>query len=80
MICMTEKGNQILQDALQLDVAERARVAAELLASLDELEDEVERAWATEIARRVAETRADASDEEDWRAAFEEIQKKVLTR
>lgn len=35
------------------------KVAAELLASLEEAEEDVERAWAAEIVRRAAEARTD---------------------
>lgn len=77
---MSEEASRILQDALRLDVDERARVAAELLASLDEAEEGVEKAWAAEIARRAAEARNNPSGEEDWRTVLEQIQKEVLTR
>jgi len=46
----------LLQEALKLSPAERADVAAELLASLEEEAgddpEDVERAWAAEIERR----------------------------
>ena len=50
---------QIEAEALELPMGERAQLAERLIASLDEeaSEDltEVERAWAEEIARRMAE-------------------------
>jgi putative addiction module component (TIGR02574 family) len=53
---MSSRAQDVLRDALALPVDERADVAAELLASLDEsgTEDpaEVEAAWAAEIERR----------------------------
>lgn len=52
---MTPRAQELLREALALPVKERADVAAELLASLDEgAEDpaEVEAAWAAEIERR----------------------------
>jgi putative addiction module component (TIGR02574 family) len=53
---MTSRAHGLLRDALALPPHERADVAAELLASLDDAaaEDavEVEVAWATEIERR----------------------------
>ena len=53
---MSSQAQQILRDALALPVNERADVAAELLASLDDAEAEhpvdVEAAWAAEIERR----------------------------
>ena len=57
---MTSRAQEVLREALTLPVDERADVAAELLASLDEAAAEdpavVEAAWAAEIetrARRV---------------------------
>jgi hypothetical protein len=53
---MTSRAQQVLREALELPVEERADVAAELLASLDEAPTqpaaEVEAAWAREIERR----------------------------
>jgi hypothetical protein len=54
---MSSRAQEVLREALALPVAERADVAAELLASLDDAEAEnlaeVEAAWAAEIERRV---------------------------
>ena len=51
--------NEILRAALSLDVRDRARLAEQLLASLDSLtEDEVERLWADEAERRLRKFRA----------------------
>jgi putative addiction module component (TIGR02574 family) len=53
---MTSRAQEPLREALSLPVNERADVAAELLASLDDApaEDQaaVEAAWAAEIERR----------------------------
>jgi putative addiction module component (TIGR02574 family) len=53
---MTDRAQELLREALTLPVNERADVAAELLASLDEaaVENpaEVEAAWAAEIEKR----------------------------
>lgn len=53
---MSSRAQELLREALTLPIAERADVAAELLASLDEAEAEnpaeVEAAWAAEIERR----------------------------
>jgi putative addiction module component (TIGR02574 family) len=53
---MTSRAQELLREALTLPVAERADVAAELLARLDDAEKEnpaeVEAAWAAEIERR----------------------------
>ena len=50
---------EILATALSLSVDDRAALAQELLASLDELEEEeAERLWAREAQRRLEEYRA----------------------
>ena len=53
---MTSRAQELLREALTLPIAERADVAAELLASLNaaEVDDapEVEAAWTAEIERR----------------------------
>ncbi len=48
-----------MEDALKLDVSERAELVAELLASLDaEVDEDAEVAWAAEIERRMSDFRA----------------------
>lgn len=50
---------EILKNALNLDVHDRAALAERLLASLEELsEDEADRLWAEEAQRRLEEYRA----------------------
>lgn len=77
---MTRNADRVLEDALQLAPNERAKIAAELLSSLDEEEQDVKAAWAAEIARRAADAEADPDDEEDWRTALDEIRREVLSR
>jgi putative addiction module component (TIGR02574 family) len=51
--------DEILKDALSLDIHDRARLAEKLLASLDTLsEEESDRLWADEAERRLTEYRA----------------------
>jgi putative addiction module component (TIGR02574 family) len=68
----------LLQEALRLPRTERADVAAELLASLDEeLADnleEVERAWAAEIERRARRVLAGESAGVPWEQLRERIE------
>jgi hypothetical protein len=73
---VTEAARKILEEALALEVDERASLAAELLASLEEREQDVQRAWAAEIERRSR----DAADERgtDWRVVLDEIRADVL--
>ena len=72
---MTRNAQRLLAEAMQLDPNERAKLAAELLSSLDDQDEDVKTAWAAEIARRVADAEADPDDEEDWRTALEDIRR-----
>ncbi len=54
---MAKRREEIEAEALNLPPGERARLAEALIASLDE-DAEIERAWADEVARRLAEIRA----------------------
>lgn len=62
----------LLQEALKLSPAERADVAAELLASLEEEAgddpEDVERAWAAEIERRARRVLTGESAGAPWAA------------
>ena len=67
---MSSKARKVLQEALTLAPAERADVAATLLDSLDEQEDEaVEEAWAQEIERRIREVESGAVKMIPWSEA-----------
>lgn len=67
---MTSRAQDLLREALTLPVNERADVAAELLASLDDagVDDpaEVEAAWAAEIERRAGRVIAGDSQGIPW--------------
>ncbi len=77
---MTKPADRLLEEALKLTPNERAKIAAELLSSLDDQDEDVKAAWALEIARRAADAEADPDDEEDWRTALDEIRREVLSR
>lgn len=67
---MSQRTQELLREALGLPANERADVAAQLLASLDEdaAEDpaEVEAAWAEEIERRARRVVAGESSGIPW--------------
>ena len=67
---MTSRAQELLREALTLPIAERADVAAELLASLEDAEAdnpaEVEAAWAAEIERRARRVMAGESAGIPW--------------
>jgi putative addiction module component (TIGR02574 family) len=53
MLGLTEAAEEVLKEALQLSEGERARVAAELLASLEpDVETRDGEAWTAEVERR----------------------------
>jgi len=67
---MTSRAQDVLREALALPLDERADVAAELLASLDDAAAErpadVEAAWAAEIERRARRALADEPGGVAW--------------
>ena len=77
---MTSRAQQVLRDALALPLEERADVAAELLASLDDAPPEdqarVEAAWAREIERRAGRVVSGESAGEAW----EDVRARVVRR
>jgi hypothetical protein len=77
---VSSDAERLLESALQLQANDRAKIAAELLASLDEREEDVAEAWASEIERRSADAESDPDDEDDWRTALNEIRSDVLSR
>jgi putative addiction module component (TIGR02574 family) len=77
---MTSRAQELLREVLALPLDERADVAAELLASLDEspAEDpaEVEAAWAREIERRARRVMSGESTGEPW----EDVRARAIRR
>lgn len=60
-------ADKIIADALELDEKERARVAHELLRSLDHGEDEdAVDAWTDELRRRLQEVKDGTVELDDW--------------
>jgi Putative addiction module component len=77
---VTTSAQKLLEQALTLPVSDRAELAAQLLATLEEREQDIEAAWAAEIEKRAAEARDNPNDDEDWRVVLERIQREVLSR
>jgi putative addiction module component (TIGR02574 family) len=81
---MSPRSQELLREALALPLDERADVAAQLLASLDDaaVDDpsEVEAAWAAEIERRARRVMAGESAGVPWqdvrRRAEEELRRR----
>jgi hypothetical protein len=77
---VTTNAQKLFEQALTLAAADRAELAAQLLATLEDAEADVEAAWAAEIERRAADARQNPDDDEDWRTVLDEIQREVLSR
>jgi putative addiction module component (TIGR02574 family) len=77
---MTRPAERLLEEALRLAPHDRAKIASELLSSLDSEDEDVRTAWAAEISRRAEDADAEPDDEEDWRTALNDIRQDVLSR
>ncbi|HEV8431881.1 MAG TPA: addiction module protein [Thermoanaerobaculia bacterium] len=73
-------AEKLRDEALRLPQTERARLAADLLESLEDTEEAVEAAWAAEIEKRVAAIRAGEVGSTDWRVVLAEVEREVLGR
>jgi putative addiction module component (TIGR02574 family) len=65
--------DDLLAEALRLSREERARIAGELLSSLEELDEDVVAMWADELLRRSADVREGRMAPAPWATAREEI-------
>lgn len=81
---MTGKAQKLLREALALPAEDRADVAAELLASLDDthLEDPaaVQAAWASEIEQRARRVLSGQSPGEPWGEVRERLARRLEER
>jgi len=71
---------ELLAEALRLPRAERARVAEELLSSLEEPADEVAAAWAAELERRSREIAEGRIPTLAWETVRTEILREIEQR
>ncbi len=78
---MSKIGQRVLDEALQLDLSERAELAVELIASLDGASDsDAEAAWATEIERRAVRARSGDDQGRLWTDARDEAKAELDKR
>lgn len=73
-------ADELLTQVLRLSRRERARVAEELLSSLEETEEEVAAAWAGELERRSREAVEGLVPLEDWQMVRTRIVKELERR
>jgi putative addiction module component (TIGR02574 family) len=72
--------DDLLAEALRLSREERARVAAELLSSLEEMDEAIVGVWAEELLRRSADVREGRVSPVSWTTAREEILTELADR
>ena len=72
--------DELLAEALRLTRVDRARVAEELLSSLEESDEEVANGWATELERRSREIAEGHVQTVSWETARIKILKELETR
>ena len=71
---MTQKSQVVLEEALKLSPNERAEVAEQLIASLEEAPDtDVEQAWQEEVQRRLQQVERGEVKTIPW----EEVQRRL---
>lgn len=69
-----DPSSTLLAEALKLPTSARARLAAELIASVDgEPDANAEAAWAAEIDRRVRRLQSDGGKGDDWQRVHDRI-------
>lgn len=81
MTRMSISAEAFLDSALKLPSEDRARIAAELIASLDGIpEAGVEAAWDTEVERRIEQVDQGKVQLFDWNAVKAEVSQVVKRR
>jgi hypothetical protein len=78
---MTARARQLLDEVLRLSAEDRALIAVELEASLDEgtSPEQIEKLWADEIQRRAREVREGRSRGRDGKEVLAEIRAELAT-
>ena len=72
--------DDLVAEALRLPRPERARVAEELLSSLEEPDDEVAAAWAAELERRSRDVAEGRVQTVDWETVRTEVVRELEQR
>ena len=81
MADMNEVVNSVLDAALKLSGADRARIAAELLASLDGVpEADADACWAAEVEKREADVRTGVARMVPWEEVKAEVNEALRRR
>lgn len=76
-----DQSERVLTEALKLPTSQRARLAAELIASVDGAPDaDADAAWALEIDRRVRAVQAEGARGDDWQKVHARIAAQLRSR
>ncbi len=78
---MSELADKLIAEAMKLPTQERARVAAELIASVDgEPDADADVAWAREIDLRVQRIKTEGPKGEDWQTVHDRIAARLRSK
>jgi hypothetical protein len=64
---------RVLEEAMALEPADKARIAHELIQSLEQADPDAEALWRDEIRRRIDEIEAGTAELEDWAVVRERL-------
>jgi hypothetical protein len=64
---------RVLEEAMALEPADKARIAHELIWSLEQADPDAEALWRDEIRRRIDEIEAGTAELEDWAVVRERL-------
>ena len=78
---MSELADKLLTEAMKLTAQERARVASELIASVDgEPDADAAGAWGKKIDRRVQRLGVEGSRGEDWQTVHARVAARLRSK
>jgi len=70
-------ANELIDEAISLPVELRGQLIEKLLKSLNPLQDEIDRLWAVEAERRVAEIESEAAQTTLGEEVFRKLRKRL---
>ncbi|MBI5533919.1 MAG: addiction module protein [Deltaproteobacteria bacterium] len=68
---------RVLEEALELEPRQRARLAHEIIRSLDESDEDAAALWRAEVGRRIDEVENGTTELEDWELAYQRLRAAV---
>ena len=81
LLVMKGKADELLRAAMELEPADRAELAVEIIASIDGLPDpDADAAWAAEIERRARAAREGTTQGRDLASVRDRIERELTRR